>query len=114
LTRLLNGADRQAGKQIEHEDKLRQADVCSRLMISWLAQYYSNHGGKLLQTHPGITPESVETNWEFVDGERTGQPGKYMRRIITPICFEITPILVKNHWQSLDDTRIVWLTLAFL
>ena len=113
MTRLLNGADRQAGKQIEHEDKLRQADVCSRLMISWLAQYYSNHGGKLLQTHTGITPGSVETGWEFVDGERTGQSGKDMRRLITPICFEITPILVKINWESLDDKKTVWLALAF-
>ena len=114
MTRLSIGADRQARKQIEFSNRLRQADVRSRLVISWLAQYYSNHGGKLLQTHPAITPGSVEKGWEFVDDERAGQSGKDMRRLITPICFEMTPILVKHRWQSLDGKRTVWLALAFL
>ena len=86
----------------------------SRLRIPWVTQYYSNHSGKLLQSHPEITPGSVEKGWEFVEDERTCQPGKCVRQLITPIRFEITPILVEKHWQSLENLRTMWLALTFL
>ena len=79
-----NGKDGKTGKRIK-QNTFRQVDMCSRLKISWKAQYYSNDSGKLLQSHPDITPTRLENSRGFVGGKRTCQHDPYTRQLITPI-----------------------------
>ena len=48
-------------------------NVRSRPTLSCAARYYSNHGGKLLQSNHVITPVYVENEWEFVDRRNTSK-----------------------------------------
>jgi len=81
---------------LKQTTKIFKQTCAPHLRISCTAQYYSKRGGKLLQPHPIITPVSVANAWDFVDGRRTRKHGTYKRPIITPVDFEITPIIVEK------------------
>ena len=72
---------------------------------SCAARYYSNHGGKLLQSNPVITPVNLENDWEFMYDKNTSKYQLHMRQVITPSRFEITPIYVEIDWNLLDGSK---------